>query len=97
MIFSKALSKFLTDLGMSRARVNSTLFSRRDADTGEWTIATTFVDDLLITDTDVDFETLLRKSLIERFGDGLTWADNVSSFLGLSSAFVSNGTMTHRN
>ena len=83
MIFSKALSLFLTKLGMSRARVDSTLFSRQDPATGKWTIVTTFVDDLLITGTDVEFETKLRKSLIERFGDGLTWADNVESFLGL--------------
>ena len=83
MIFSKALSKFLIDLGMSRARVDSTLFSWQDPVSKKWTVVTTFVDDLLITGTDEAFETHLRKRLIERFGEGFTWADNVKSFLGL--------------
>ena len=37
----------------------------------------------MITGTDEAFETNLRKRLIERFGEGLTWADNIKSFLGL--------------
>ena len=83
MIFSKALSQFLIGLGMSRARVDSTLFSWQDPVSKKWTVVTTFVDDLLITGTDEAFETNLRERLIERFGEGLTWADNVKSFLGL--------------
>ena len=88
MIFSNALSKFLTELGMSRARVDSTLFSRQDPISKKWTVVTTFADDLLITGivitgNDETFEAHLRKSLIARFGDGLTWVDNVKSFLGL--------------
>jgi len=83
MIFSKELSKYLTDRGMPRARVDSTLFSYQNPKNKKWTVVTTFVDDLLITGTDDIFEQELRKSLIDRFGDDLTWADNVSSFLGL--------------
>ena len=36
MIFSKTLAAFLKDLGMTRTRVDSTLFSYVNPDTGAW-------------------------------------------------------------
>lgn len=93
MIFSQTLATFLKDLGMTRTRVDSTLFSHVDPETGKWTVVTAFVDDLLITGTDDAFEKVLRDALVKRFGAGLTWADNVSSFLGLNCK--SNASNTH--
>jgi len=82
-LFSKLMSEFLVNLGMERSLNDCTLFTRYDSDTGKWCLVTAFVDDLLITGTDVEFQNQLKAALRERFGTGLSWCEKLESFLGL--------------
>jgi len=83
MLFSKTISQFFQQLGYTRSRSDSTLFTKHDPKRG-WVMVTLFVDDCLLTGTSDEMIKELRQNLIDRFSDKLTWNSRVTSFLGVA-------------
>ena len=87
-LFSKTVSQFMTSLGYTRSRSDSTLYYFvREDESGQkiWVLVSVFVDDLLLCGTDEESRRLLKAKLEETFGrhSPVTWNETVTSFLGL--------------
>ena len=86
MLWNKLLNSVLLEAGFIRSKNDTSLYIHHHE--GKWVACAVFVDDILVTGTDVSKIAELRKLFQEKFKGEHQWDENINSFLGMDISYI---------